>query len=207
MADSARRESARRSYLSFPPRVVACSIACQRGMHLCCRFQPLDRLITQNELAARNRFAPFPDLRAARSIRPRLRYARATLHTIGSARSRAIQRSMSARTAWLVRSDCEHRDQRQGVKRPRRQTDCGGAVSLPTEGLPGYRLDCSLPFGSPQPPQPTSGYAGEAVFPRCEPERKRRPCRRRDDRCRGHATVLRAIDTIRPAGDREETRW
>jgi len=37
-----------------------------------------DRLITQNELAAMNRYAPFPDLDAACSIRPpAVRHARA----------------------------------------------------------------------------------------------------------------------------------
>src|SRR5688572_21889255 len=38
-------------------------------------------------------------------------------------------------------------------------------------GLAGYRHDCSPAYGSPQSRRLRQRSAGEAVFPRCEPER------------------------------------
>ena len=68
-------------------------------------------------------------------------------------------------------SDCEHRDQRQGVKQPRRPTNCGGTDSPLVDELALCRRDCSPARGSPQPPQPASAPRRRGVFPRCEPER------------------------------------
>ena len=70
-ADSARRERSLRSYFT----ALAASSAWLDGLpswHTpsCWSYITTDRLITQNELAAMNRFAPFPDFCAACSIRP-----------------------------------------------------------------------------------------------------------------------------------------
>jgi len=59
------------------------------------------------------------------------------------------------------------------VKRLRKRPRSGGGDSPQGYSTPGYRHDCSTAFGSPKPPPGSSGPAGEAVFPRGEPERSR----------------------------------
>ena len=68
-------------------------------------------------------------------------------------------------------SDCEHRDQRQGVKQPRRPTNCGGTDSpLWTNQL---FVDAIVHQRADRPSRRSQRqlHAGEGVFPRCEPER------------------------------------
>jgi hypothetical protein len=82
LADSARRESSLRSYSPASAASSADSIACYRGMHHFAASLGTDPRITRNGLAAMNRFAPFPDLDAACSIRPRPFGMSAPLHPL-----------------------------------------------------------------------------------------------------------------------------